>query len=232
VRLSRPIKGILLLVGVIALFLLLSMRIKFPDFANVEHLEDKIRSFGALAPLIYIVTMALAIVISPIPSMPLTAAAGMLWGACVGTLYSVVGAEIGAIISFLIARNLGRAVIEKILHRDIGFLDKFSERRLSLIVFISRLLPFFQFDIISYGAGLTRIRLRNFALATFFGMIPMSFLFTCCGRSFFIGNSLSALISLVLIAIFFVAPVLIRKYNLFGLRDKIEKQTDQSPTKP
>jgi len=48
----------------------------------------------------------------------------MLWGACVGKLYSFFGAEIGAIISFLIARNLVRAVIERILHRDIGFLPK------------------------------------------------------------------------------------------------------------
>ncbi|UCB49003.1 MAG: VTT domain-containing protein [Deltaproteobacteria bacterium] len=40
-------------------------------------------------------------------------------------------------------------------------------------MFFSRLLPVVSFDIISYGAGLTKMSLRNFTLATFLGMLAL-----------------------------------------------------------
>ncbi len=221
-RSSRLIKSLLLVIPAVILLYLLWTRVDFSRLTNIEHLRSAILSFGALSPLAYILIMAAAIVISPIPSMPLAAASGMIWGPYLGTLYSLIGAEIGATISFLIARKLGRPVIERILHMDIGFCDKCTEKKIGWIIFFSRLIPFFQFDIVSYGAGLTKVRLRNFALATFFGMIPMTFIFAFFGKVLFIGNVLSIAVSLILITAIFIVPVLIRRYNIFGLRDRIE----------
>jgi len=53
--------------------------------------------------------MAAAIVVSPIPSAPLAFAGGLFFGPTLGTLYSVVGATVGAGAAFLIARGLGRS---------------------------------------------------------------------------------------------------------------------------
>lgn len=204
----------MLIIPVVISLYLLRTRIDFSLFTNMKYLQNAILSFGILSPLVYILIMAIAIVVSPIPSMPLAAASGIIWGRYLGTLYSVVGAEIGAIVSFLIARNLGRVAIEKIFHVHINFSGRYVERKITLAIFIARLFPFFQFDIVSYGAGLTKISLRNFALATFFGMIPVTFLCACFGKSFFIGNFLSIAISLVLIASILIVPILIKRYNL------------------
>ena len=48
-----------------------------------------------------------------------------------------------------------------------------SGRQIALFVLISRLLPYVSFDIVSYLAGLTSLRLSIFALVTFLGMIPI-----------------------------------------------------------
>ena len=48
---------------------------------------------------------------------------------------------------------------------------------------VARLLPIFSFDIVSYGAGLTKMCLRAFALATFVGMVPPTFALTYLGRA-------------------------------------------------
>ena len=87
---------------------------------------------------------------------------------------------------------------------------------------IARLFPFFQFDIISYGAGLTNMKLRNFAIASFIGMLPMTYVFASLGESFVVGNGVIGIIAtLLIIAGFFVVPILIEKHNFLWLKGKI-----------
>lgn len=117
-----------------------------------------------------------AIVMSPIPSAPITLAAGMAYGHLWGTLYIVIGAELGALIAF----TIGRLVGYEVLHRwfgdrlNLGLLG--SQNSVMLIVFVGRLLPFISFDILSYAAGLTPLTFWRFAAATLAGIIPISFL--------------------------------------------------------
>ena len=138
---------------------------------------------GPLAPLLLIVSMAGAVVIPPIPSLPLDLAAGAAFGPFLGTLYAVLGAEIGAIGAFLIARAVGREALSRYLKADAVFCQRCTDHQLMGLMFFARLIPVFSFDVVSYGAGLTTISLRTFALATLFGMIPPTFAFTYLGSS-------------------------------------------------
>jgi uncharacterized membrane protein YdjX (TVP38/TMEM64 family) len=214
-------KGVLIVAGTSALFFGMNVNFEFSRITDVQYLQDTFQGFGMLAPIGFMLIMALAIIISPIPSLPLSAVSGVIWGPYIGTLYAVVGAEIGAILAFLIARKLGRGLLAKFLGKHVVICNQCSESLLMWIIFLSRLFPFFQFDIISYGAGLTTISLKRFAVATFFGMIPVTFLVAFFGKSLVVGKFLSVFISVLLIVAFFGVPMLIEKYNLFGLRDKI-----------
>ncbi len=153
-----------------------------------ERITHFLQGFGTLAPMVYMLAMAAAVVISPIPSIPLDVAAGAFFGPLMGTVYSVLGAEVGALISFLIARLLGREVITRWLKTDIGFCHLCAERNLFIVILIARLLPVFSFDLVSYGAGLTRISTRGFAVATLLGMIPPTFVFNYFGSGIFSGS--------------------------------------------
>lgn len=153
------------------------------DYLDPESLRGHLESLGVLAPLGFVVVMALAVVISPIPSLPLDLAAGAAFGPFWGTVYAVMGAEIGAIASFLIGRALGREVLTRLLRVDVKICPSCSDRQLMGIIFMSRLLPIFSFDIVSYGAGLTAMSLKAFAWATLLGMIPPTFALTYFGYS-------------------------------------------------
>ncbi|MFZ1747640.1 MAG: hypothetical protein WAU17_17120 [Nitrospirales bacterium] len=59
--------------------------------------------------------MALAVIISPIPGLPLDIAAGAASGLFLGASYAVPGAELGVIVSFLIGRAVGREVLTRLL---------------------------------------------------------------------------------------------------------------------
>jgi uncharacterized membrane protein YdjX (TVP38/TMEM64 family) len=139
-------------------------------------LRAHIISLGAWGPLMVIVLMVLAILVSPIPSAPIAMAAGAAYGHSWGTLYVLLGAESGALAAFGLARWLGRETMQHWFgdRLSVGLMG--SQNTLTGIVLASRLLPFISFDIISYAAGLTVLSFWRFAMATLLGVMPASFL--------------------------------------------------------
>ena len=67
-----------------------------------------------------------------------------------------------------------------------------SQNALTLLVFASRLLPFLSFDMISYAAGLSKLHLWRFAVATLAGIIPASFLLAHLGSEAMNGDARTA----------------------------------------
>lgn len=171
-----------------------------------------LREAGPFGPILFIGLMATAVVISPIPSLPLDLAAGATFGVFFGTTYAVIGAEIGAIGSFLIGRSLGRAALTKLLRTDISFCERCSDRHLALFVFLSRLLPIFSFDLVSYGAGLTNLSIRAFAVATLLGMIGPTVLLTYAGTHVVSGEGLLIVLGFAMVALLLLLPKLVVRY--------------------
>jgi uncharacterized membrane protein YdjX (TVP38/TMEM64 family) len=68
---------------------------------------------------------------------------------------------------------------------------------------------------VSYGAGLTGMSLRAFALATLVGMTPGTVLLNYYGKSFFTGVTLwqQMALGLALVVLLLVIPVWIRRKN-------------------
>jgi len=183
-----------------------------------DHIQEILAQVGSLAPVLYIIIMALAVIISPIPSVPLDAAAGAFFGPLLGTIYSAFGALLGAVASFLIARFLGRGFMERFLRGHINFCTQCSDRLLARVVFLSRLLPIVSFDIVSYGAGLTKMSLKVFIIATFLGMLPLTFIYNYFGSTLVVGSWLVLILGLFMVVLFFLFPLLIEKRDLFSLR--------------
>ncbi len=202
---------LLLIAALLILFVAVNLLWDWREILHPEAIAQWLNGFGAAAPLVFMAVMALAIVISPIPSLPLDIAAGLLFGPYLGTLYAAVGALIGAIISFLLGRLLGRQFIERFLKGHINFCTHCSNKLLIKIVFLSRLIPVVSFDVISYGAGLTKMSLVTFSLATFFGMLPLTFAYTTFGASFSLGFNLSTILALIVVVLFFFIPQVIEK---------------------
>ena len=150
-----------------------------PDLASridAETVDRLVAQAGVWGPAAIVGLMTLAVVMSPIPSAPSAMAAGAAYGQIWGTIQVIVGAELGALIAFGLARILGRDTLRRWFgdRIDAGLLG--SQNALTVTVLLSRLMPFVSFDLISYAAGLSRLHLWRFALATLAGIIPASFL--------------------------------------------------------
>ena len=150
-------------------------------FTGGPALERHVAELGYFGPLAIIGLLAAAIVLNPIPSAPIALVAGAAYGHLWGTIYVVIGAEIGALVAFAIARLVGHDVLKRWLGGRLPLGSLTSQNTLMAAVFASRLLPFISFDLVSYAAGLTPLAPWRFAVATLAGIIPASFVLTHFG---------------------------------------------------
>lgn len=177
---------------------------------NGAALRDYIAHLGVWGPLAVIALMVLAIMVSPIPSAPIAMAAGAAYGHVWGTVYVILGAEIGALAAFGIARWLGAATLQRWFgdRLSVGLMG--SQNALTGIVLISRLLPFISFDIVSYAAGLTVISVWRFAAATLIGIVPASFLLAHFGGEMLTGESDRIFISALALGAITLIPLAVK----------------------
>ncbi len=154
---------------------------ELPAGPSRETIDGWVDRAGMFGPVVIMALMVAAVVASPIPSAPIAVAAGAAYGHTLGTALVAVGAELGALIAFLIARVLGHDALRRRFgdKLDMGLLG--SQNTLMLTVFTSRLLPFVSFDMVSYAAGLTSLHVWRFALATLAGTLPASFVLAHLG---------------------------------------------------
>ena len=219
-RTSTPIKAALVL-AFFALLVLAWYLWDLSDFFKPAHVKALLESMGPLAMLVYIVLIAATAVLIPIPGPPLYVIAGAIFGPVLGTVYTVVGSVAGAAIAFLMARFLGRDFVESMIGKRVVICCECSEALLTRIIFFSRLLPLISFDVVSYGAGLTRMSLRNFTLATILGFIPMTFIYHIFGSALVVSTPMTIVLGLLIVAILFVLPYFLRRYDLQKFRPRL-----------
>ncbi|MBX3325033.1 MAG: TVP38/TMEM64 family protein, partial [Nitrospira sp.] len=92
------------------------------------------------------------------------------------------------------------------------FCERCSDRHLAIFIFLARLVPVFSFDLVSYGAGLTNMSLRAFAVATLLGMIVPTLALTYAGSTVVSGTWLMILLGLVMVAMLLLIPKMVLRY--------------------
>jgi uncharacterized membrane protein YdjX (TVP38/TMEM64 family) len=197
----------LLAVGVAVSYALDFVVSRFVDL-EAEAVKDWVAGFGALAPLVYVALLAATIIFSPLPSVPVDIAGGLAFGWALATVYTVIGGMIGATVNFYMARWLGRHFVERKIGRQaMTQIDTLAERTGFKFVFAARLLPLFNFDWVSYAAGLTLISFRTYAIASVLGMLAPVIGITYVGDVLLSHPGRSALVFSLLVAWSALPPV-------------------------
>ena len=173
---------------------------------DIVGLRDYILSYGLWAPVASCFLMVLQALVAPVPSFLITFANGLAFGVFWGWMLSLFGHVLAAAVCFWISRALGRVPVEVLVGRTgLQSADRWFARWGLYAVFVGRLIPGVAFDVISYAAGLTRMRFRSFLIATALGIFPQTFLYSYLGRQApeYVGLFLvtSALVVAVVVAV-------------------------------
>ncbi|MGH7092333.1 MAG: TVP38/TMEM64 family protein [Stellaceae bacterium] len=148
--------------------------------ANHEWARGLVEHAPLLAALSFVVAYAGLVALSVPISALLTITGGLLFGTCLGTIYAVFAATLGATVVFVAARagfaGFAARVGPQLRRIEAGF------RRNALnYLLVLRLVPIFPFWLVNVVAGASGMRLPAYLAATFFGMLPVTFVYASLG---------------------------------------------------
>ena len=215
-------KIVLLLLGALAISLFFALDLgRFLTLAALKANRQTLVAYYATHPVMMVTGFMTLYIVQTALSLPgaaiLSLAAGALFGTLMGTVYANIAATIGAALAFLVARYLLRnLVLDRFGPKLEGINRELESRGFNYLLFL-RLVPVFPFFLINLAAGLTRLPLRTFFLATMLGIIPGGFVYVNAGASLATIDSLAnvasprVLGSFALLGLFALVPVLYAK---------------------
>lgn len=207
---NNLLKNILRLAIIIMLIFIVYNILKMD--IGIHEIKTYIDSYGSFAPIVYIIMFAL-VPLTLFPDSVLAIAGGFVFGLYKGYIYTAIGALIGATISFYISRKLGRNIVKKFTKNKLDNIETMVNTKGFSIILLLRLIPLFPFDVISYGAGLTSVKYKDFILATFLGTIPGILVFTNIGaQALNIGSNNFYMSIAALILLIFISMILKNKF--------------------
>lgn len=160
-------------------------------FGLIDLLTDKqrllafIRQHRNTAALTFIGLQVLQVLAAPVPGEMTGFVGGMFFGMGWGILYSTIGLTIGSWCAFMIARLLGRHLIEVVVKPEtLRRYDYVMKHKGLFIAFIMFLIPGFPKDLLCYVLGLGHMGQRDFLLISTSGRLLGTTLLTVGGAFF------------------------------------------------
>ena len=144
-------------------------------------LTDFVAANAVSAAAIYMVAYALMVAFSLPGGALMTIVGGFLFGTLLGGIYVVIGATVGATLLFLAAKTaLGDYLRSKagpaLKRMEAGF----RENAFSYLL-VLRLVPLFPFFVVNLVPAFLGVGLRTYIVATFFGIMPGTFVYAQVG---------------------------------------------------
>ncbi len=145
-------------------------------------LVEWIRGAGATGVIVYAAAYVGATLLL-LPGSLLTAGAGFAYGPLGGTLLASPVSVVAALAAFLLGRFVARDWVARRISKNPKFaaIDRAVGHSGLKIVLLLRLSPVLPFNLLNYGLGLTRVRVRDYVLGSFIGMLPGTFLYVYLG---------------------------------------------------
>jgi uncharacterized membrane protein YdjX (TVP38/TMEM64 family) len=155
-------------------------------FAHAEWFEDpaqvkvEVLRFGVWGPLVFMLLYA----VGPsflVPGAVMTIAGGLAFGTAWGSVYSLIGADVGALVAFAAGRFLGKSFVQSVVgERFHEMLEKIAKHGFQIIFYL-RIVPVIPYNALNLLAGASPISFRDYFWASMIGMIPGTILFAFLG---------------------------------------------------
>ena len=180
---SRLIAPVVLIAVIAAVwFFGLADRLSWANLARYHAtLSAEVAAHPLLAPCLYVAAYVASVTLSLPQAALLSMIGGLLFGTLPGGTLAITSATIGAVFVFLIARS---AFADPLRRRGGAMLAKLREelRQNGFSYLLAmRLIPVLPFWLVNLAAALCGMRLRPFAIGTFLGIMPATFVMASIG---------------------------------------------------
>lgn len=186
------------------------------DLLNEQFLVQQLQGWGHWSVCLFVLIYMLATVLG-VPGTVLTIVGSVVFGLVWGTFWSVVGATLGAIGAFGVARYLLRNwALRRFGHHKVlaRFNQAVMHKPLAFVLAV-RFAPICPFNLVNFLFGLTPINWVDYAIGTFFGIIPGTLAYAWLGvtgkEALQGGDRLPFFVALALLSLLSILPLLAKR---------------------
>ncbi len=171
---------IVLIVGLTVFALIQTIRDPSWIFKIVMQVITPIIRIEAWGFLLFIFFMALQGVML-VGGEVMLLASGLIWGTWIGAGIGLVGLFLAALVSYEIGIRGGKPVAEKFIGDDLYIFDFYMMKYGNPTLLLTRAVPAFPYEVISFAAGFLGVRRRDYYLLTFIGSFPRCLFYAFVG---------------------------------------------------
>lgn len=224
IRTAVSVLKLLILLGIvigIPVFLYFSYPELIGRFTSLDAINKLLDEYKTASIFIYMGLQVFQIVVSILPGQALQFAAGYAYHFWLGYLYSIIGVTLGTVITFYLARLLGKDALHVIFGEEkfSRFVRTINSKRSYIVLFVIFLIPGIPKDLFTYAAGVSEIRIVPFLLLSLIGRSPAMVGSIWMGSMFYRGSYTGLIILGAVAVIMFIAGIL--------QRDKMVQWTDR-----
>ena len=123
---------------------------------------------------IYLGLQILQIVVSVLPGQVFQLAAGYMYTFFPALILAVFGATVGTMISFFLARVLGRDFVHLFFgeEKTSYYMNRLNSKKAYVLVFLLYVIPGIPKDMVSYVAGVSDMKFKPFLILSVIGRLP------------------------------------------------------------
>ncbi len=183
------------------------------NMSSLENVNAFFQQYRTESMLVYIGAQIVQIVICIIPGQWLQLAAGYMYGFWLGFLFSLIGAAIGSVLTYYLAKLLGRDAMHLIFGeaKINEFIHKLNSKKAIVIVFLIFLIPGVPKDLCNYAAGISEMKLKPFLVVSLVGRSPGMMGSLLIGRQIEAGDYTGAIVIAVIAIVLFIVGIIMRK---------------------
>lgn len=137
-----------------------------------------IKSYGIIAPLIFIFIQIIQVIFPIIPGGASCLAGVLAFGSFYGFIYNYIGLCIGSICNFFLARHYGIKIINFLFKKDSinNYLNYIKSKKFNNFFLLSIFMPGAPDDLLCYIAGISNINFWSFLVIIILGK-PLTLIF-------------------------------------------------------
>jgi uncharacterized membrane protein YdjX (TVP38/TMEM64 family) len=187
-------------------------------FTDPALVKSQVVQWGAWGPIIYMLLYA----VGPsflVPGAVMTIAGGLAFGTAWGSVYSLIGGDIGAVVAFAAGRFLGKSFVERIVgERFQSMMRRIAKHGFQIILYL-RFVPVIPYNALNLLAGASPITFNDYFWATMIGMIPGTILYAFLGDALWHPLSPRFFLALLLIAASVACGEVYRRWSRVKIDD-------------
>jgi uncharacterized membrane protein YdjX (TVP38/TMEM64 family) len=200
----------IMLGAAILIILVLWLQKNYKGFSP-EEFRNWITQWGLLAPFLFILLYTLRPFVL-FPSSIFAITSGLSFGFYWGCLFTYLGSLGGGLITYYAINRLGRfKKSEQWKNERYKKIRSNIEREGFRYVLLLRLLPVLNYDLVSYLTSMTKVKFKDYAIATAIGIIPGTIAYTYLGTSMTSGSKQVVFIGTTLLFVIVGLPLIFKK---------------------